>query len=134
MKMFCNYLHSLFEQFVDSSRFSSGEILANLAVGKFFQTSLQSCPSWRVAYMHLRNGSDKHEMYQPLCKLFYGSLRIFKGRILSRLATKLVTIIILRKADSLHPPGAGPGEAYLNGFAGGGVFAFGLAGNVLSVP
>ena len=38
------------------------------------------------------------------------------------------------KADSLQPPGAGPGDAYLNGFAGGGVFGFGLAGNVLSVP
>ena len=132
MKMFCNYLHSLFEQFVDSSRFLSGEILANLAVGKFFRTSLQSCPSWRVVYMHQRNGSDKHEMYQPLCKLFYGSLRIV--RVGSSADQQIVTIIILRKADSLHPPGAGPGEAYLNGFAGGGVFAFGLAGNVLSVP
>ena len=38
------------------------------------------------------------------------------------------------KAGSLHPPGAGPGDAYLKGFTGGGVFAFGLAGNVLSVP
>ena len=66
MKMFCNYLHSLFEQFVDSSRFSSGEILANLAVGKFSQMSLQSCPFWHVVYMHPRNGLDIHEMFQPL--------------------------------------------------------------------
>ena len=43
-------------------------------------------------------------------------------------------VYLCGKADSLHPPGAGPGDAYLNGFTGGGVFAFGLAGNVLSVP
>ena len=78
--------------------------------------------------MHQRNGSDRHEMCRPFCKLFYRSLRIL---IYNR---QIVIIIVRGKADSLHPPGAGPGEAYLNGFVGGGVFAFGLAGNVLSVP
>ena len=66
MKMFCNYLHSSFEQFVDSSRFLSGEILANLAVGKFFQKSLPLYPFSLVVYMHLQNVLGKHEMYQPL--------------------------------------------------------------------
>ena len=33
----------------------------------------------------------------------------------------------------LHPPDARPGVGYLNGFDGGGVFGFTLAGNCLSV-
>ena len=34
----------------------------------------------------------------------------------------------------MQPPGAIPGDAYLNGLTGGGVLAFALAGKDLSVP